>query len=166
MLTTRVYYQLNSPTGSAFPRSVLRPHRLSISHRLFLQIAPLLACRLRPNAAATYPQMRLSLQGVLELPGLPWALLAASVPGSLLLILKRRSLLLMMLDNQRVSPLPSPPPPLPTSLSQYFQKETGISNLAVFFLNEPVAFLVGLDDWVVSTVAKKSCQFLTAINLS
>jgi len=56
--------------------------------------------------------MRLSLQGVLELPGLPWALLAAPVPGSLLLILKRRSLLLMMLDNQRVSPrLPPSPPP-------------------------------------------------------
>lgn len=164
MLTTRAYYQLNSPTGSAFPRSVLRPPGLSISHRLFLQIAPLLACRLRPNAAATYPQMRLSLQGVLELPGLPWALLAAPVPGSLPLILKRRSLLLMMLDSQRVSPLPSPPPP--TSLSQYFQKETGISNLAVFFWNEPVTFLVGLDDWVVSTVAKKRFQVLTAINLS
>ena len=118
MLTTRVYYQLNSPTESAFPRSVLHPPHLSKSRRQVLQFTRLLACRLCPNATATNPQMRLSPQVAFVLLGLPVALLAAPVPASLLLILKRRSPLLMMLDSHRVSPLHS------SSSSRQFQKQT------------------------------------------
>ena len=155
MLTTRVYYQLNSPTESAFPRSVLRPPHLSKSHCLFLEIAHLLACRLCPETAATDPLMGRSLQAAFELLGHPQALLAAPVPGSLLLILKRRSPLRIKLDSQRVSPPPPPPPPH----LHYFQKETGISKLAMLFLDEPDTFLVGADDWVVPTVAKRVFGF-------